>query len=367
MASLYRRKLANGKYAKEWYLSWIDTQGGRHRDPLGRIDRPTAQAILTKKKLELIRNPTGVTPVETLNEFAFVDPEGKQPDGEYLRWYAVQYPSSVDRVRRIFKCHLLPEFGDLPLNLLARAIVVEWRNERSEEAASETVNKEIKTLKAALERATEWGKITSNPLSQRDTGAGRARRKDTLFLPKRKSAPPKFLTTEQLENLYRGSSERNAAMWKFLANTGLRRAELLNLLKADLFADKVIIVSTDKDPTKGRQFRTVPLNDAARAAANVLLAAAPVGEHLIRQMNLRSLSRCYKLDAARGKDSQGNPAPVPHSIHALRHTFCSHLVMNDVHLRTVQLLAGHADIQTTMIYAHLAPDFLTNSVSQISL
>ena len=37
------------------------------------------------------------------------------------------------------------------------------------------------------------------------------------------------------------------------------------------------------------------------------------------------------------------------SIHALRHTFASQLVMNGVDLPTVQRLMGHTDIQTTMI------------------
>jgi site-specific recombinase XerD len=46
-------------------------------------------------------------------------------------------------------------------------------------------------------------------------------------------------------------------------------------------------------------------------------------------------------------------------LHTLRHTFASHLVMSGVDLPTVKKLMGHSDIQTTMIYTHLAPDHLT--------
>jgi site-specific recombinase XerD len=52
-------------------------------------------------------------------------------------------------------------------------------------------------------------------------------------------------------------------------------------------------------------------------------------------------------------------------VHTLRHTFASHLVMKGVDLPTVRKLMGHADIQTTMIYAHLAPDHLAEAVDRL--
>ena len=41
--------------------------------------------------------------------------------------------------------------------------------------------------------------------------------------------------------------------------------------------------------------------------------------------------------------------------HILRHTFASHLAMRGVPLRAIQELLGHASIEQTMRYAHLAP------------
>ena len=55
------------------------------------------------------------------------------------------------------------------------------------------------------------------------------------------------------------------------------------------------------------------------------------------------------------------------SLHALRHTFASRLVMKGVDLPTVQKLMGHADIQTTMIYAHLAEDHLAEAVDRLDI
>ena len=52
-------------------------------------------------------------------------------------------------------------------------------------------------------------------------------------------------------------------------------------------------------------------------------------------------------------------------IHTLRHTFASHLVMKGVDLPTVQKLLGHSDIQTTMIYSHLAQDHLNDAINKL--
>ena len=52
-------------------------------------------------------------------------------------------------------------------------------------------------------------------------------------------------------------------------------------------------------------------------------------------------------------------------IHDLRHSFISNLVMTGEDLRTVQELAGHRSITTTMRYAHLAPGRLKKSVANL--
>ena len=53
------------------------------------------------------------------------------------------------------------------------------------------------------------------------------------------------------------------------------------------------------------------------------------------------------------------------TVHTLRHTVGSHLVMNGVDLATVKELLGHRDIRTTLRYAHLAQDHKRNAIGKI--
>jgi integrase len=57
--------------------------------------------------------------------------------------------------------------------------------------------------------------------------------------------------------------------------------------------------------------------------------------------------------------------PLPHPWHALRHTFASHYVMQGGNILALQKILGHADLRMTLIYAHLAPDFLDGEMDRL--
>jgi integrase len=53
-------------------------------------------------------------------------------------------------------------------------------------------------------------------------------------------------------------------------------------------------------------------------------------------------------------------------IHALRHTFCSHLAMRGASIKAIAQLAGHANISTTFQYMHLSPNAEFETINLIA-
>ncbi len=51
--------------------------------------------------------------------------------------------------------------------------------------------------------------------------------------------------------------------------------------------------------------------------------------------------------------------------HAMRHTFASHFVMSGGSILALQKILGHSDLKMTLIYAHLAPDYLEGELERV--
>lgn len=323
MATIYRR-------GRNWYLNWREG-GQRFRLSLGAVTKRDAETTRQAKELEL-RTGQRIIPTGTLlKEFA----------EDYLEWHKTEYPTSHFRIKGIYENHLA-EFHNRPLDAIGVMEVEQWKSSRLQDASRATVRKELNTLNAILNQAVAWGVIPENPIKH-------------VKKPKEiSSKDPHWYTEKQLKQLYKAAKKRRY-MWQFMANTGLRRQEAINLRWEDIRNGQVYVLSTEQARTKSGKHRVIPLSAGAQKAMEKLKGQPTPFPQVFPQ----SLSRWFSWDA---KD-----AKLGGSIHSLRHTFISALVRKGVPLRVVQKLAGHASITTTEKYSHLAPSDPSDAVRDLHL
>lgn len=162
---------------------------------------------------------------------------------------------------------------------------------------------------------------------------------------------------------------RDRALLELLYSTGLRRAEVAALELADIdFAGGTVFVSCGK----GGRSRVVPLGE--RAAAVLRRYVETARPHFVRRPAVAALflaaEHCGNtgnhLSAAAIKDRIGilaRRAGIARNItpHALRHSLATHLLRAGASLRHVQAILGHARIDTTEAYTHLAVEDLARA------
>ncbi|MBP6884956.1 MAG: tyrosine-type recombinase/integrase [Candidatus Pacebacteria bacterium] len=162
------------------------------------------------------------------------------------------------------------------------------------------------------------------------------------------SAPLSSEKTTDLKSL------RDKAILELFFSTGLRLAELCSL-------NRDIDLSKDEFPIrgKGEKVRVVFLSDAAKDAIKKYLAnRKDMDEPLFVQysrnakgqgarLTPRSIERMVKQYAIKAGISR---KVTPH---VLRHSFATDLLENGADIRSVQVMLGHANIQTTQIYTHV--------------
>ena len=333
MATIKQRKRGGN-----WQLHWIEG-GQQFRRSLLTADRATAERYRLAKAAELATGTRIIARAPTLDDFL----------ERYLVWYATSHPTAA-KARSALK-PWRAQFGRTQIDALKPIMLEEFAALRLRTLAPETVGKELRTMKAAMVRAVKWGESDVNPFVHIDAPRGVL------------DAAVEWYESHHLAKLYAANPER-AHFWRFLANTGLRRAEALKARRSDIHAHSVIgsvraeqilrVESTEAGRTKSGRWREVPLNDAAVACLAKMGAV-----RLFPAVHMDTLSKMFSRDAKR--------AGVGGSIHKLRHTFCSHLVSAGVPLRVVQALAGHSSITVTERYSHLAPASKLDAVKRVEL
>jgi len=324
-----------------WY-AYYTVDGKRYR-----ISTKTSNKKEAEKTLVLIAekiNKGDISLQQKISNSAFID--------RYLV-YSQNHKANASYIRDKQVINIFFNMFLLSFKRIKPFQIEEYINNRvKQKKKHSTINREIGILKAMFNKAINWGYISQSPM------------KNVKNLPDTTKKLPRFLSVDEIKAVF-----AECSLWLYnivatLILTGIRIGELINLTWNDINFNqqRIHIQSKDGWSPKTYQIRTIPMHPAF---VNILkklpkntkyVFMSPEGCKLnsrnLQRRHFRKITKKLKL-----KDV---------TIHTLRHTFASHLIMKGVDILTVSKLLGHANTKTTEIYSHIAPDHFQAAINQFS-
>lgn len=247
---------------------------------------------------------------------------------------------------------LLPFFGKLPINQIKPIDIQKFFKDKTDLSDSYIKHLAI-TLNSIFKAAMANGEIVFNPMAGYRPPKGKE--------PKKKRA----YTLEQTHTILDFAKQHPEGLGPYIIlNTGLRRGELMGLRREDFdLQDGFLRVRRSITDVNG----TAKINDGgkSRAATRAIplssqaidtLAAWPLpADGWLFQSKYggilapRQYAR-YHFGPFKSDMLAAYPELPVLNLHELRHTFLTLLVNAGTDARTVQKVAGHENINTTMAY-----------------
>ena len=131
---------------------------------------------------------------------------------------------------------------------------------------------------------------------------------------------------------------------------GLRCAEVRNLTLGDVDTERCMVHVRQG---KGSRDRCLPMGTMLSRGISKYIAAEKPRTYLFEGHDGNAFSqRGTQWVVSQAVKKAGVVKEV--SVHTLRHTYATHLLEQGVNILTIKELLGHAHIETTMVYLHLA-------------
>jgi len=303
----------------------------------------------------------------------------------YQDWITAERKSGQVTLTRIKS-----NFGDWydrPIAEINTWLVTNWRTQKLKRGVQRsTINRDVAALKALVSKAVEWQIIEHHPLRELKplkvdkTGVTRfltddeqARLREALDLRQNRQKQQRQIYIEWQRTRNKDElptldhvvyTDHIKPMVLLDLNTGMRRGEMFNLRRRDIDLHQKFL-TVGGDGTKSGQTRIIPLNQEAFQILTIWLVerggtlddyvfASPVTSRRLTSIKSawRGLMNLADIKSFR--------------FHDLRHTFASNLVMKGADLYSVKELLGHANIETTQRYAHLAPEHKSKIVELLN-
>lgn len=233
---------------------------------------------------------------------------------------------------------------------------------REAEQRPTSIARKLSALKQFYKFMVQEEAITENP---------------TLFVeaPVQATRLPKALDAQDIEAILQAVDQgahtqvpalqiRDRAMVYLLYATGMRVSELLGVRVSQIDTEAGFLrVIGKRNKERMIPFAPIAGEHVLRYLREARPALQPQSEQLFLGQGGLPLTRqafwktLKKIALAAGLHSSLHP-------HLLRHTFATDLLKSGMNLRSLQMLLGHADLQTTQIYTHVAPETLRDVVEQ---
>ena len=332
-------RLYKHKKSKVWYMDYTDFSGNRHRESTGTGTKKLAEQIAAKKEVEILnQKKLGIKPVKSVlfSEFS----------KEYLKMsVANKVPGSVAMDKIALK-NFKEILGDRILSDIEEGDIESYKVERLKSIAPATVHREMNTIKNMFKIALRRGYT----------------RKDPCKYVKKPQEPPgrlRYLSKDEIKRLLK-ECKKYSYLHLFVVialNTGMRKGEILGLKWKDIDFENSLI---HLEQTKNRERADVLMNAFIIETLNEYRESVkekPQESSSVIPVN--SIKKSFKGAVVRAKIKDFR-------IHDLRHTFASHLVMNNIPLNVVKELMRHKSFKMTLRYAHLSPTQKKDAVEKLA-
>ncbi len=231
--------------------------------------------------------------------------------------------------------HFMAKYGCTKYdNILLDGLTKHFRKKGNRNA---TINRKFASLSKILRKHRSVGGLDILP--------------DFSKLPER-NARVRFLSHQeerQMLRLLESHHDKYAQLSRFLAETGARVGEALNLKWADIDDNYITFWET-----KSYRPRSVPISE--RAGRVIAKQRKFCGQRAgpFRTVRYFRYRLCWNA-AKDATDMRDDRQVVPH---VLRHTCASRLAQAGVDIKRIQEFLGHRTLTMTLRYAHLSPRHL---------
>ena len=184
--------------------------------------------------------------------------------------------------------------------------------------------------------------------------------RDFIPYPNEPERLPTILSLDEVARLINASGNLfRRALLMTVYGTGMRRSEVVHLKVSDIDSKRMIIRVTQG---KGAKDRDLPLTPELLETLRAYWRWRKPKEYLFPSRGERrgadvplSDKTVWQVcgDAAKKAGITKHVTP-----HTLRHSWATHLLEAGTDLRTIQMLLGHGDLETTARYIHLSQEHL---------